>query len=205
MESFSVADDDGPAFQVQVLEDPDAGSHRFMTVAADDRSSYQLLVVVEDADAPNEYRFEGAVPAGHTAELLSDGSVAFYGSDGAEAGGIVAPWALDANGSDVATAYSLDGDTLIQTISHEGAAYPVIADPDWLDYARRVASAALGGGAAHVCRTVGATGPVATVVCGVVTTFVSDLSSDWVSRNFNRPSPEQDRTKGCRNPRECFA
>lgn len=39
-------------------------------------------------------------------------------------------WATDANGQPVATHSSVDGSTLIQVVDHQGAAYPVVADPN---------------------------------------------------------------------------
>jgi hypothetical protein len=46
-------------------------------------------------------------------------------------GGIEAPWARDADGRAVPTEYRIEGDSLVQTVRHQGAAYPVVADP-WL-------------------------------------------------------------------------
>ena len=97
----------------------------------DDRSVFAALLLIDNREAPAEYRFENAVPEGRTAALHPDGSVQFFDSDGNESGGIAAPWALDANGAEVPTRYALEGTTLIQTIDHEGAAYPVAADPAW--------------------------------------------------------------------------
>ncbi|OUE29517.1 hypothetical protein BFL35_15015 [Clavibacter michiganensis] len=45
------------------------------------------------------------------------------------AGRIDAPWALGADGKPVSTHFSLEGDTLTQTIDAEGAAFPVVVDP----------------------------------------------------------------------------
>ena len=111
-----------------LVEDDNAG---LVILEAEDRSSLMALIVIESAEAATEYRFENAVPAGHAARLHADGSVRFYDADGNESGGIVAPWALDAEGAAVPTSYTLDRTTLVQTVEHEGAAYPVIADPWW--------------------------------------------------------------------------
>lgn len=45
------------------------------------------------------------------------------------AGHIDAPWAVDAHGRSVPTRFSLDGQTLTQTIDPRGAAFPVVVDP----------------------------------------------------------------------------
>jgi hypothetical protein len=39
------------------------------------------------------------------------------------------PWAVDANGEEVRTSYSLDGDVLTQSLHGSEIAYPVVADP----------------------------------------------------------------------------
>lgn len=102
------------------------------THAPDDRSAFMALLIIENADAPTEYRFEQAVPQGHTAAVHDDGSVRFYDADGNESGGVMAPWAIDADGRDVATSYRLEGDTIVQTVEHQDASYPVVADPVWI-------------------------------------------------------------------------
>ncbi len=92
-------------------------------------SSLMAVVIIASADAPTEYRFENAVPAGHTATVHPDGSVRFFDTDGNEVAGILAPWAIDAAAKMVPTHYTLDGTTLVQTVDHQRAAYPVVADP----------------------------------------------------------------------------
>ena len=53
---------------------------------------------------------------------------------------ITEPWAVDADGEAVRTAYKLSGNAIVQTIQHSGAAYPVVADPTvslaWAIYVR---------------------------------------------------------------------
>jgi hypothetical protein len=86
--------------------------------------------VIADASAPTEYTytFEGLTPV-----LQADGSAVLQASskDGVviEAGTVDVPWALDANGDAVATHYRVQGDALVQVVEHQGAAYPVVADP----------------------------------------------------------------------------
>lgn len=60
-------------------------------------SSLMAVVIIADADAPTEYRFENAVPAGHTAVVHPDGSVRFFDANDNEVAGILAPWAIDAD------------------------------------------------------------------------------------------------------------
>jgi hypothetical protein len=40
-----------------------------------------------------------------------------------------APWALDANNRNLPTHYTVEGNSVVQTIDTRGAAYPVVADP----------------------------------------------------------------------------
>lgn len=87
--------------------------------------------MIGGTQASTEYRFEKAVPEGHRAEMQADGSILLVDEEGEDVGGISPPWAIDADGNEVRTSYALDGDTLIQTVEHEGAAYPVVADPLW--------------------------------------------------------------------------
>ncbi|WP_420623179.1 hypothetical protein [Candidatus Poriferisodalis sp.] len=116
--------------EVRVLQDDEDVD--LLIFAPDDGSSLMALLVISSEDAATEHRFENAVPAGHSAELQPDGSVKFFDDDGNEAGAVLAPWALDSLGESVATSYRLDGTTLTQTIDHEGATYPVVADPTWV-------------------------------------------------------------------------
>ena len=115
--------------QIKILKDDE--NVELLAFAAEDGPSLLALLVIDSADAATQYRFENAVPAGHTAALHEDGSVRFYDADGNEANGIAPPWALDAEGAEVPTSYTLDGTTLVQTVQHHGATYPVIADPWW--------------------------------------------------------------------------
>ena len=103
-----------------------------ITRASEEGDAFQALLVIEGSEAPTEYRFEKAVPEGHTAELQEDGWIRFVDEEGENAGGIAPPWALDADGVEIRTSFALDGDALIQTVEHEGAAYPVVADPFWV-------------------------------------------------------------------------
>ncbi len=61
--------------------------------------------------------------------MHADGSVRFFDTGGDEVAGILAPWAIDAEANVVPTRYTLDGTTLVQTVDHQGAIYPVVADP----------------------------------------------------------------------------
>lgn len=90
----------------------------------------QTLIRVDSADAAHEYRFPLSLPAGASATVEPDGSVAVISAAGDLLGGYEIPWAYDALGSPVGTSFTLDGNTLVQTVEFdEATAFPVIADP----------------------------------------------------------------------------
>ncbi|MBT2229278.1 hypothetical protein [Nonomuraea sp. NEAU-A123] len=89
----------------------------------------RALTIIKDSSAPTEYRFPISAPEGSMLEVEDDdGTVLIYNND-FYLGEIDLPWAKDANGNAVPTSYRVEGMTLIQTVNHTGAAYPVVADP----------------------------------------------------------------------------
>jgi hypothetical protein len=60
---------------------------------------------------------------------VDGGGIDVHDSSGALVNSIVPAWAVDAAGAAVATSYSVSGNILTQSVAHEGAAYPVVADP----------------------------------------------------------------------------
>ncbi len=87
------------------------------------------IIEIPGADAPRALSFGLRLPDRWTAELLADGSVAIGDGAGERRGTIAPPWAHDAEGNAIPTSFSLTGTTLVQTIDHHGAVYPVTADP----------------------------------------------------------------------------
>lgn len=86
------------------------------------------FIVLQDETAPSTYSFEiGAADASLT--LNDDGSVTVTDAAGNFVNYIETPWARDADGRDLPTSYSVEGNILTQTVSTEGAAFPVVADP----------------------------------------------------------------------------
>lgn len=97
-----------------------------------DGSSARIHTVLNDASAPDEYRY---TIAGVTPELQSDGTVVLTGDaegvsvDFAE---VAAPWAYDAEGRPVPTSYRIEGDAIVQELDLSGdISFPVVADP-WI-------------------------------------------------------------------------
>lgn len=118
-----VADDGTVAY-------PDALPHTDLAVQPMERSA-RVQTVLKSAGAPEEFAFPVNVPDGGRLARGEDGSIAVLDARGTPVGGIEAPWARDADGRAVPTEYRIEGDSLIQTVRHQGAAYPVVADP-WL-------------------------------------------------------------------------
>lgn len=91
------------------------------------------LIVIGGADAPNRFDFDLGLPDGVVARVASDGGVLLEkpGEEGValQVGSIDIPWAKDANSAAVSTHFELNGSVLTQVVDHQGAAYPVTADP----------------------------------------------------------------------------
>ena len=88
------------------------------------------MVVIENANAPEDYAYPLALAAGQTAHVTSSGYALVLDSTGKPVSSIAAPWAIGKNGS-VPTNFALNGSTLAQHIAHKasGAGYPIVADP----------------------------------------------------------------------------
>jgi len=150
-----------------VVYESGAGSVSLAAQATVD-GGLQVLVVIDGADAPSEYRFDMSVPAGATLVATADGGAEVVGADGQAMAGVAPAWALDASGQPVPTRYRIEGTTLVQVIDHHGAAYPIVGDPnidfDWDRVTayftpaetKTIASAGWGAtGTATVCALVG--------------------------------------------------
>lgn len=163
---------------VEAVEDND--SVDVMTAVSTDNNVFVALLTIEDAGAPSEFRFEGAVPDGYTAKQQPDGSIMLADADGNEAGGWAEPWAFDANGTAVATSLALEGSTLVQTVDHHGAAYPVVADPcrwSWRGLLDCATIAVVAASAAVACGSgVGTPACVVAISAVVVTTIHVETS-----------------------------
>lgn len=86
--------------------------------------------VITGANAPTSYRFAFVVdgkPA--VLEPADGGAVDVLAADGAFVNSVAPAWAKDATGAALRTSYSVSGNILTQTVTHEGAVYPVVADP----------------------------------------------------------------------------
>ncbi|MCL3838372.1 hypothetical protein [Aeromicrobium duanguangcaii] len=90
-----------------------------------------MLTVLADENAPAEYTY-GVAGLGEEVVIADDGGAAVIDTEtGETVAAIEKPWAVDANGAEVPTAYTTDGKNLVQVVDHRKAdiAYPVTADP----------------------------------------------------------------------------
>lgn len=97
-------------------------------------SGFAVAAELESVNSPHQLRFDVSIPEGAFLVLTEEGSIDVVGKDGFTLGTFATPWAVDTNGSDVATSYSLDGNTIVQTVDPVAKErYPLIADPtyDW--------------------------------------------------------------------------
>jgi hypothetical protein len=148
------------------------------------------FIVLQNADAPTEYRFQ--IDSGTTMQLNDDGSATVF-DEGHAVNYFSAPWAVDANGIDLPTHYSVEGDVLVQHIDTTGAAFPVVADPTsecgigWCSvYFNRTETKAIADGTAiggaYIVAGCALVNPIVGAVCtvgvgvlaGTATTFYND-------------------------------
>ena len=95
--------------------------------------SLQMVTKIDNRDAPTEYKYVMGVPQGAKLVHQEDGSVLILDNNGKIISAVSKPWAVDAQGTPVETVYVVQGNELIQVISHtsQNYTYPIVADP-WL-------------------------------------------------------------------------
>ncbi|MET2012921.1 hypothetical protein ABXJ56_15365 [Microbacterium chocolatum] len=95
----------------------------------------RLMTVLADREGPSTFTYDFSVPDGTTAKSGRDGGLNLLDSEGRSVGSIRAPWAQDANGRELSTAYEWRDGALTQRVdlSDPSIVFPVVADPAW-DY-----------------------------------------------------------------------
>ncbi len=115
-----------------IYTDGTTGADTAVQALAD--GSARGYVIVNRPSAPTQYRFTFAIPSGtrfvYTAMGSSTG-ISLVDPHGALVARIGPAWAKAADGASIPSTYRIDGATIIQTVEHHGARYPVVADP-WL-------------------------------------------------------------------------
>jgi len=96
--------------------------------------SASTVMTLHDSTAPNAYTFELNLPAGTA--MIADGKGGYDLVDNRYRAArtfahLDAPWAVDAAGRSLPTAFKLEGSRLTQTIDTREAAYPITADPHY--------------------------------------------------------------------------
>lgn len=98
------------------------------TVVQNIGEATQILSVISGPSAPTRYQFDFSLGEGMQLVQGSNGEVVIRQAE-ATIGKIDAPWAIDATGAPVPTEFAVEGNSLVQTVNHQGAKYPVVADP----------------------------------------------------------------------------
>lgn len=90
----------------------------------------RVQTIIEDESASSTYSYEFDLPPGGELIAHPDGSVFVVDDDATILAQIDAPWARDADGQALETAYEIDGDVLTQVVEiDDSITYPVVADP----------------------------------------------------------------------------
>lgn len=108
----------------------DSRDSSFEVTAESLEDGARALVTIRNGSAPTEYRYTFDVSSADVRlSLVPSGGVEIVDEHNEAIAYVEAPWAIDANGDRVATRFHVEGQTLVQTVEHRGAAYPVVADP----------------------------------------------------------------------------
>ena len=176
---------------------PSDGSYATAVQATPD-GGVRALVVIDNADAPTEYRFPMAGATHLTAN--PDGGLTVWNGTTIVAT-VAAPWATDANGAPVTTRYRIDGSTIVQTVHHHGAAYPIVADPSfhwgwtglWIHWtrteARTIARYAAGfatGALGALCPATGKLLPICLGAVAVAAIAAADIAPEAMMAFYDR-------------------
>ena len=100
-------------------------------VAQTTAGGIRLLTVIHGPDAPGEFRFPLSLADGLALESMPSGGYdVVHLRFGATVGRLYNPWASDAMFRQVKADYALEGTNVVtMRVQHEGAYYPVVADP----------------------------------------------------------------------------
>lgn len=125
------------------------GGHELSQTIEPTEEGVRINTVIPSERGPEEVRHRLHLPAGFSlvtgneleamtpenSKTKALKGVFVLNSDNQLVGGVSAPWAVDSEGTPVATYYSVEGDTIVQHIDHKGhnLSYPVVADP-WLGF-----------------------------------------------------------------------
>jgi hypothetical protein len=125
-----------PAQDLWTVPDFEGGNATYQNAESDTSfairpisNGMQTLITIAGSAAPTQFTFSMPLPPGAHYRVNADGSADIVTTKGLVIGTLAKPWARDADGNSVPTYYTLKGNTIVQTIAHQGAVYPVAADP----------------------------------------------------------------------------
>lgn len=113
----------------------------------------RVITSIDDSDDASSFRYEFDLGPNQALDVTDEGIPFVYEEDGNEyviVTVLSAPWAKDAEGRDLATSYSVEGDTVVQTVDVTDASFPVVADPTWTVGGARAVVPSTRGGAADI-------------------------------------------------------
>lgn len=89
----------------------------------------QIATVSFNSGDTDSFSYRLDLPDGAQMSTNDDGGADILTAEGLPLAAIDAPWALDADGTPLPTAYTISGNTIIQTVDMTDAVLPVVADP----------------------------------------------------------------------------
>ncbi|MDQ0647295.1 hypothetical protein QFZ53_001491 [Microbacterium natoriense] len=95
-------------------------------------NSVQLLSIIDNNTASENYSYDLTLPAGNRLEATADGGARVVDEQDTVKVEFEPAWAQDAAGKSVPTRYTVEGNTLTQIVEHQnltGVTYPIVADP----------------------------------------------------------------------------
>jgi hypothetical protein len=99
-------------------------------VAQTTAGGVRFMVVITGPDAPTEFRFPIGLHDGLSLEKMPSGGFDIvHERFGATVGRFHAPWGCDSIFRQIRAGYELDDTTLVMSVEHQDAIYPVVADP----------------------------------------------------------------------------
>lgn len=112
----------------------------FRSVAtAGNDGTVSVGTIIESGSAPNEFTYRissNGEPAVMT--QLEDGTVDVFSAEGELLTHFRPAWAVDAEGREVPTFYTINDGEITQTVEHAGYSYPIVADPKSGLYIKKV-------------------------------------------------------------------
>jgi YD repeat-containing protein len=101
------------------------------TLVAPIAGGVEIFNQLRSPESPEQFRFPFSLPERATLRLTEEGSAEIVDAAGEQVAFVPTPSAVDAQGSDVPVALSIDGNDLVLDIAHPSldVAYPILVDP----------------------------------------------------------------------------